>query len=190
MNSKHAILAGFLIGLGVWINIQAPNPVLGAFLFSLGLLSIIELQLPLFTGKIGFIIHQHNTKEMIKMLGYNLYGTIIFLSLVFLSGREPVLDNLEAAAAAKFSKDFLTLFIDGTFCGALIHLAARCKKPIITVMCVMIFILTGIQHCIADFPYFLMEWSTVNIIKYLCIVTGNAFGAIFIEKFLSEGESI
>lgn len=41
MNKKGAIVAGFLIGLGVVINTQAANPVLGAVLFSFGLLTII-----------------------------------------------------------------------------------------------------------------------------------------------------
>ena len=55
MSAKYAIVAGFLIGLGVIINTLAANPVLGAFLFSFGLLTIIELKIPLFTGQIGFI---------------------------------------------------------------------------------------------------------------------------------------
>jgi len=52
--TKHAEVAGFLIGLGVIINTLAANSILGAFLFSFGLLTIIELKLPLFTGQVGF----------------------------------------------------------------------------------------------------------------------------------------
>ena len=52
---RKSIVAGFLIGLGVIINTLASSPVLGSFLFSFGLLTIIDLQLPLFTGQIGFI---------------------------------------------------------------------------------------------------------------------------------------
>ena len=55
MLEGNAVIAGFLIGLGVIINTQAENPVLGAFLFSFGLLTIIHMQLPLYTGQIGFI---------------------------------------------------------------------------------------------------------------------------------------
>ena len=42
MNNKYqeAIVAGFLIGLGVIINTISTNPVVGAVLFSFGLLSI------------------------------------------------------------------------------------------------------------------------------------------------------
>ena len=52
---NNAVVAGFLIGLGVIINTLAANPVLGAILFSFGLLTIIQLQIPLYTGQIGFI---------------------------------------------------------------------------------------------------------------------------------------
>lgn len=52
---RKSIVAGFLIGLGVIINTLAASPVLGSCLFSFGLLTIIDLQLPLFTGQIGFI---------------------------------------------------------------------------------------------------------------------------------------
>ena len=55
MLRRNAAIAGFLIGLGVIINTLAANPVLGAFLFSFGLLTIIDLQIPLYTGQIGFI---------------------------------------------------------------------------------------------------------------------------------------
>jgi formate/nitrite transporter FocA (FNT family) len=50
-----SIIAGFLIGIGVIINTIATIPFLGALLFSFGLLVIIQLQLPLYTGKIGFL---------------------------------------------------------------------------------------------------------------------------------------
>ena len=47
---KKSILAGILIGLGVIINLQSDNRIIGALLFSFGLLTIIEMHLLLFTG--------------------------------------------------------------------------------------------------------------------------------------------
>jgi hypothetical protein len=40
---KKSTLAGILIGLGVLINIQTTPPILGALLFSFGLLTIITM---------------------------------------------------------------------------------------------------------------------------------------------------
>ena len=51
---RHSILSGFLVGLGVMINTVADNRYVGAMLFSLALLVIIECGLQLYTGKIGF----------------------------------------------------------------------------------------------------------------------------------------
>ena len=47
---KKSILAGILIGLGVIINLQASTPLVVSF----GLITIIYMQLNLYTGKIGF----------------------------------------------------------------------------------------------------------------------------------------
>lgn len=55
MNIKKSILAGILIGLGVIINLQSANPIIEALLFSFGLLTIINMQLNLYTGKIGYL---------------------------------------------------------------------------------------------------------------------------------------
>ena len=82
----------------------------------------------------------------------------------------------------KFSKTALTLFINASFCGALIHFAVKNKKTILTIFAVMIFILIGAEHCIADFPYLLFNLSPINILKFVCIVLGNSLGAILIER--------
>ena len=65
----NSIIAGLLIGLGVIINTQTQPPILGAFLFSFGLLTIIHLKLPLYTGKVGFL--QDN---LFLILLFNLIG--------------------------------------------------------------------------------------------------------------------
>ena len=59
--SFNAVIAGLLIGLGVIINTQMQIPIIGPMLFSFGLLVIINMQLNLYTGKIGFITHLKET---------------------------------------------------------------------------------------------------------------------------------
>jgi len=91
-------------------------------------------------------------------------------------------------AILKFNKSFLQIFIDGFFCGTLIHFAVKCKKQLITSMAVMIFILIGAEHCIADAPYLMINFSLINLLKFLFIVMGNSLGAILIENiFKKEG---
>lgn len=180
---KKSIVAGFLIGLGVLISTLAQDPVLGAFLFSFGLLSIIELKLPLYTGQIGFA-KEKNWNDLLKILIFNLIGITLCFILCFNSNLFPI---IQEKANIKFSKDFLTLLCNGFTCGTLIHFAVKCKQKLMTVMAVMIFILTGAEHCIADFPYLIMDWNWINFEKYLIIIFGNSIGALFIEM-LSRGE--
>ena len=170
-NTKKSLLAGVLIGLGVIINLQASNPALGAPLFSFGLLTIIEMQLFLYTGKIGFVTtnSQITIPTVISILIFNCLGIAATIGLYAL-GNQNFVGIISAAAAIKFSKTIITLFINACFCGALIHFA------------VMIFILIGAEHCIADFPYLLFNFSPISLLKFISVVIGNSLGAILIER--------
>ena len=73
--NNTSILSGILVGIGVIINVLSPNKYIGSMLFSLALLTIIDLQLQLFTGQIGFAIDKKFTFiEYIFMLFGNLLG--------------------------------------------------------------------------------------------------------------------
>ncbi len=180
---KKSTLAGILIGLGVIINtVQVENPPLGALLFSFGLLTIINMQLPLFTGKVGYL-----APNLHLILLFNFIGVGITVGL-YMIGDPYFYEYLMDVSNFKFAKDPLMLFIDACFCGMLIHFAVRNKQTILTIFAVMIFILMGAEHCIADFPYFLCNISAINLFKMLLIIGGNSVGAIVIEKLLCGDE--
>ena len=172
---KKSFLAGLLIGLGVIINLQSDNRIIGALLFSFGLLTIIQMQLLLFTGKVGYL-----SENLPLILLFNFIGIAITIWLYIIAnpGFEEIITN---AAALKFSKSLLTLFINGCFCGALIHFAVKNKINLLTVFAIMIFILIGAEHCIADFPYLLYNFSALNVAKLISIICGNSVGALAIE---------
>ena len=89
------------------------------------------------------------------------------------------------------NKNYLQIFIDGFFCGTLIHFAVKCKKQLMTSMAVIIFILIGAEHCIADVPYLMMNLTLTNLLKFLLVVMGNSLGAILIENVLKkEGKKL
>ena len=180
-NIKKSILAGILIGLGVLINSQSEYPALGALLFSFGLLTIIQMQLYLYTGKIGYFSELHEIQFLFTVLIFNCIGIAATIGLYIL-GNQNYSSIISAAAATKFAKPVLTLFINACFCGALIHFAVKNKITILTIFAVMIFILIGAEHCIADFPYLLFNLSPINILKFIAIIFGNSIGAILIER--------
>jgi formate/nitrite transporter FocA (FNT family) len=174
-------VAGILIGLGVIINTQAPNPILGAFLFSFGLLTIIYMQLPLYTGKIGFL-----APHLPIIFTGNIIGIILTIELYIFSNFD-FLITLQDKANIKFSHNIISLFVSGFFCGMLIHFAVKQKQMIQTIMAIMIFILIGAEHCIADFPYFLMVSNIpLNYFKFIVIIIGNSLGALLIEFLLKN----
>ncbi len=163
--SFNAVIAGLLIGLGVIINTQTKPPILGALLFSFGLLTIIHLKLPLYTGKIGYL-----KDKLVLILLFNLIGIGITVAAYCLANPN-FHDIILSAAAVKFSKTYTQMLFGGIFCG-----------PYLTSMAVIIFILIGAEHCIADFPYLLTTLSLPNIGKFLMVILGNSIGAILIEK--------
>lgn len=173
---KKSFLAGILIGLGVIVNTQMEYKPLGALLFSFGLVTIINMKLLLFTGKVGYLVN-----GLLPMLFFNLLGIAATVGLYAFSN-PAYIDIISAAAAAKFSKNIITLFINAVFCGALIHFAVKNKNIVITIFAVVIFILIGAEHCIADFPYLIFNLSWMNTLKLIAIILGNSAGAIFIEE--------
>lgn len=182
---RHSILSGFLVGLGVVVNTIADNRYVGAMLFSLALLVIIECGLQLYTGKIGFV-KTVPAENLAVMLAGNLFGSAVPMLMVA-TQRPEVMEAMRGAADQKFSNTFPALFFYGCLCGVLMFVAVYCKKMLITVFCIMVFILSGYEHCIADFPYLLLNFSMVNVLKYITIILGNSAGSI-ITHFLMRKE--
>ena len=179
---KQSILSGILVGIGVVINTLTSNQYVGAMLFSLALLVIIKCELKLYTGKIGYF-SVASIKDLIIMLIGNLIGvTIPFLIAL---NKEGIYEQIFYISEIKFSNGYLELFLYGLMCGVLMFIAVHCKKPIITVFCIMTFILSGYEHCVADFPYLCINFNIGNLLKFICIILGNSLGSIAINRLIT-----
>lgn len=186
--SKRSILAGMLIGIGVIINTLSDNKYVGAMLFSLALLVIVQCGLLLYTGKIGFI-ETIPIKNLMLILINNLFGCLLIVVSVLLCNSK-LKDIMTIAAQEKFSHSGLELFILGFMCGILMLIAVYSKNKIITIFCIMTFILSNYQHCIANIPYLFLCLSFENIFKFICIVLGNSIGSIFTYKLIGRTNEI
>lgn len=176
--NKSAILSGILVGIGVVINVISENKYVGALLFSFALLVIMKLQLQLYTGQIGFILDKRfNIKEYIIMLTCNLIGVSIPMGLL-ISVNNNFLIEATKISYEKFGYTYYELFVYGFFCGILMLIAVYSKETIITVFCIMIFILSRYEHCIADYSFLLINMSLNNIFKFFMIIFGNSIGSI------------
>jgi formate/nitrite transporter FocA (FNT family) len=183
---KQSILSGVLVGLGVVLQIQVQNTYIGAMLFSIALLVIIECDLKLYTGKIGFF-RIKETKNLLIILMGNLVGVLIPIFCSILKGG--FYEKVIEISNTKFSNGHLELFLYGLMCGVLMFIAVYCKKSIIIVFCIMTFILSGYEHCIACFPYLVLNFNINYLLKFLCIVLGNSIGAISINKLIKSVRS-
>lgn len=143
-----AIMSGLLIGLCADINNRIGG-LCGAFLFSIGLLTICMLELSLFTGKVG---SSNDAKELFTTFVLNIFGVII-MRILF---------------------TFNNMFVLGIGCGMLMQIGVTAYKknlPILTIMCVMAFILAGYKHCIA------YAYNSLDVMSFALIVLGNIIGA-------------
>ena len=77
-----AILAGMLIGMGGTVFLSQSNPVVGSFLFAIGLFTIVVFQLHLFTGKVGYTPF-NKPVYLIELVAHGLqqqwYETAVFM---------------------------------------------------------------------------------------------------------------
>lgn len=155
-------------------------------LFSFALLTIIQNKLPLFTGRIGFL-RESKVKDLLQILVFNLVGVPLPVLMTALC-REGLYDKVVSVSQTKFSYSFWQLFLLGVLCGVLMLVAVYTKREVITVFCIMIFILSGFEHCIADFPFLVLNPGAANFIKFICIVLGNSVGAVAAYELMGTAQ--
>lgn len=189
MNSKKGILAGFLIGTGAFSYLSSPIKEVGAFLFALGLLAVMIFNCNLYTGKIGYVSGAKDVLTCFVICIKNFIGAALcgFAASLFVKERatEVVLSKLELS--------YFEVFIKAIFCGIMIYLAVelykREKNIFLVIMAIMIFILCGFEHCVANAFYFAAAgiFSFKAFFIFLICILGNAIGSLFI-RFLNQFE--
>ena len=180
--NKHlnSFLAGALIGIGNIALVSCENKVIGSLLFSLALLSIISLNLPLYTGRIGKVITNKKQENLIAILILNAFGSMATCGLYILMDSAN-LEKMKTVCDAKYGKSYLTLFVAGIMCNILIHIAVSSRRETVIILCIMCFILCGFEHSIADAGYLIFGG---DVLKWLVIVAGNTVGGILTEFLL------
>lgn len=177
-----SILAGMLISFAGIIYLECENKIIGAFLFSIGLIGVISLNANLYTGKVGYINSKKSFTDVIIILIFNIITAYIIgfiYKQTIKTEINPMLTRLE--------KSYFDLFFDSVICGVLIYLAVelykKTSKWLVVIICVMGFILSGMEHSIADAFYFgVSDFEFESLIVLLIIIFGNGFGSLLIRK--------
>ena len=192
-----AIIAGMLISMGGTVYLSQSNPVIGSFLFAIGLYTIVAFQLHLFTGKIGYTPFQKPI--YIIELAITWFGNLLGTGLTALMVRNsrigaPLVEKVLSIADVKLNDNFLSIFLLAIFCGMLMFIAVDCYrnvqgstlKFIGVFVPVMVFILSGFEHVIANMYYFSLAgaWSAHCVMSVIVMTLGNAVGGMLIPMYL------
>lgn len=199
------VLSGLMLGIGGMVSLSSENRFLGAFLFSLGLFCIVQFKYGLFTGKVGYIVNRdlpYVAETAVTLVG-NALGTLIaalllrqvrFFTSTVSTMDVTISDRVQATVSGKIHDNPLSIFILAIFCGILMFTAVegsrKCKEEknfagslFVVVMPVMVFIICGFNHCIADmFYYFFAGYPEPSkaIVYFILAIAGNSVGGMIV----------
>ena len=180
---SKSTLAGLLISLGATAFLTADNKIVGALLFSIGLTAVILLEANLYTGKIGYVNSKAKLISAALILIQNLLVALV-CGLIFYSTKNNVCENLWLNKLTKSWHEFL---FDSIGCGICIYLSVELYKKtgsiFVIVLGVLVFILSGFEHCIADIFYLSasMSFDLKSILYILTAIIGNSIGSLLIR---------
>lgn len=192
-NLIKSIYAGFMIGIGGTIYLSINNKVIGAFLFSFGLLTIIVQNFNLYTGKVGY---ENSFKRLGIMIVGNAIGAYIIAFLVRIA-RPDLIQSASLIWNNKLSLYVYQVASLSLLCGIMMYLAVDNYKKnhriIYIILPVVIFILSGYEHSIANLFYLFLygEISKQMIVFMIICILGNAVGArsFHIIKEINNGSN-
>ena len=198
-----SVLAGIMIGIGGTIYLSIDNKVVGASLFGIGLFMIVIYGFNLYTGKIGYLVDNFNFKY-IKMLVITLIGNFIgtfFVGYILKFTRiySLIHDKAKLLVNVKLDDSLISILILAFFCGILMYLAVNTYKEnkdiskyLGVFLGVIVFILCGFEHCIANMYYFSVAniWNLNTLLYLLIMILGNSLGGMLIplcNKVIKKG---
>ncbi len=191
-----SILAGIMIAVGGTVYLSLDNKVVGASLFTIGLVSVLLCNFNLYTGKIGYLVNNFNLKY-IKEMFITLVGNFIGASFIgFILRYTRIYSNVKSKAdilaVAKLNDSLVSIFILSIFCGLLMYFAVNGFKKVsdfgkylVVYLGVVVFILCGFEHCIANIYYFSVAdvWSLKTLGYVGVMILGNSLGSFILSFY-------
>ena len=129
----------------------------------------------------------------ITLIG-NFLGTLL-TAFVIRQTRMDIMEVVTAVTQVKLNDSYISMFILAVFCGMLMFLGVDLFKSIESyvgkvlsiVFVVMIFIMSGFEHCIADMFYFNLA-GNLNMPTLLVVILGNTVGGTLLCFLLEKGK--
>lgn len=200
----RAVMGGVAISIGGMIYIRAENHIVGAFLFSIGLFTIYTFGLDLYTGKVCLI-----PNKPLKFLGTvflvylgNAVGTAGTGYLLRATKQSQYIEHAAELVGLKLADGLFSTFVMAVMCGLLMCIAVLgftgikdgVGRYLALILPVMVFILSGYEHSIADMFYFSFAnaWGGKAFLYINVIAIGNLAGGCILPlaaKITGEASS-
>lgn len=189
----QGILAGFSISLGGTVFLAVQDKTVGALLFSVGLFCVCAFGFYLFTGKVCYVFDNDRKYALVLPVIWigNLIGAVCagLLESVTRMG-VPLAEKAALICETKLDQTPLSAFVLAFFCDIMIYIAVEGYKSIpheigkylAVLFGVVVFILCGFEHCVANMYYFTIgnAWSWKAAGYLLLMTAGNAAGGVAI----------
>jgi len=185
-----AILAGSAIGFGGVAFLTVENKILGSLFFTVGLFIVCTMKLNLYTGKVCYIFQ--NDKQYLLGIPVIWVGNFIGTGLVALMVRCSRISAISQKAVSmcqtKLNDNLLSIFILSMLCNIFIYIGVEgynkipheVGKYLSLFFGVMIFIICGYEHCVANMFYFSVSnsWCCKAFLYLIVMTIGNAAGGV------------
>lgn len=196
-----SILAGICVALGGVAFLSVENKILGAMFFTVGLFCICTFGLNLYTGKVCYVFERDKAYALnIPVIWFgNLAGTAIVAAMVRATRIAVIGERAAGMCDIKLADGVLSIFILSVLCNIFIYIGVEgynknpheIGKYLALFFGVMIFILCGFEHCVANMFYFSIAgmWSVKTVLYLLVMTVGNAVGGVIFplsRSFLSR----
>ena len=181
-----SFMAGVSISLGGFVFLSSDVKIIGALLFSIGLLLVCTMNYNLFTGKICYLGKSVHFPNVVVIWIFNFVGTFL-MGLLTRFVKPELITRAQAICNTKMQEEPIVVFILGMLCNILIFFAVHeyknntheLGKYLMIVVCIVVFIMSGFEHCIANMYYFSVAGMKITYLMFLNINTfGNALGGI------------
>jgi formate/nitrite transporter FocA (FNT family) len=199
---RSSIFAGIAIGtagfgfLASGVQAETYGSLVGAVLFSFGLLTVVGYKLRLYTGTAGFIKKNEVGTLFLILLG-NIIGCFI-ASLLARVTPMAIQESAQKILELRLRTGAVRCGLLGIGCGFIMTTAvqfARQKQYLPLLFGVPLFIVCGFTHCVADAFYYLcvpLDFWTANALQiltvYVSIVLGNLIGCNLYRIVLAKDQ--
>ena len=190
---RSAMLSGIAVAIAGW-GYLAYKDIVGAVLFSFGLLTVVNYKLKLYTGTAGFVpFRDENGKscllksigDLLFILAANIFGCLV-VSLLSRCSPLELGASAQAILESRLAVGPLKAGLLAIGCGFIMTTVvtfAREGKPLALLFGVPLFINCGFPHCLADAFYYMtvpLSYTSEHIgevaVLYPCLVVGNFVG--------------